>query len=69
MFGSKQGKRERLEQYRQLLEQEELTQAQIAARLGVPRSTVMRDLVDLEDQGLRLEETESGKLRLFRRWW
>lgn len=69
MFGNKQNKQERLEQYRQLLGEEELTQAQIAARLGVPRSTVMRDLVDLEEQGVKLAEKEDGKLGLFRRWW
>lgn len=68
MFGSKQSKQDRLEQYRQLLSEEELTQAQIAARLGVPRSTVLRDLVDLEEQGVKLEE-EGGKLRLSCRWW
>lgn len=68
MFGSKQGKRERLEQYQELLSDEELTQAQLAERLGVPRSTVLRDLVDLEAQGVKLAE-EDGRLRLFRRWW
>lgn len=69
MFGSKKGKQERLGQYEELLSEGGLTQAELAARLGVPRSTVMRDLVDLEDHGAKLEETEGGKLRLFRRWW
>lgn len=69
MFGSKQGKQERLAQYQELLGEEALTPAQLAARLGVPRSTVLRDLPDLEEQGVRLEEEESGKVRLFRRWW
>lgn len=69
MFGSKQGKQERLAQYQELLGEEELTQAQIAQRLGVPRSTVLRDLADLEDQGVRLDEDGGGRLRLFRKWW
>jgi DNA-binding transcriptional ArsR family regulator len=69
MFGSKQGKQERLSQYEDLLSDDELTAAQLAARLGVPRSTVLRDLPDLEEQGVLLAEEEDGKLRLFRRWW
>lgn len=69
MFGSKQGKQERLAQYQELLGEEELTQAQIAQRLGVPCSTVLRDLSDLEDQGVRLDEDDGGRLRLFRKWW
>jgi predicted ArsR family transcriptional regulator len=69
MFGSKQGKQERLAQYQELLSSEALTPAQLAAKLGVPRVTVLRDLPDLEEQGVQLEEEESGKLRLFRRWW
>jgi biotin operon repressor len=69
MFGSKQGKQERLAQYQELLSREELSQAQIAQRLGLARVTVMRDLAELEEQGVRLEEDDSGKLRLFRRWW
>jgi len=69
MFGSKQGKQERLEQYQQLLSEEGLTPAQLAAKLGVPRSTVLRDLPELDDSGVKLDEDEHGKLRLFRRWW
>ncbi len=69
MFGSKQGKRERLDQYEQLLSEEELTATELAALLGVPRSTVQRDLPELEEQGIRLEEDERGRLRLFRPWW
>jgi predicted DNA-binding transcriptional regulator YafY len=68
MFGSKQGKQERLAQYQNLLSEEALTPAQLAARLGVPRVTVLRDLPDLEEQGVQLEEEENGKLRLSR-WW
>jgi DNA-binding Lrp family transcriptional regulator len=69
MFGSKRGKQERLEQYEQVLHDAALTPAQIAAKLGVPRSTVLRDLPELEERGVKLEEAADGKLRLFRRWW
>ncbi|MBX0330203.1 helix-turn-helix domain-containing protein [Oscillochloris sp. ZM17-4] len=69
MFGSKQGKQERLGQYAELLGDEGLSQAEVARRLGVPRSTVMRDLVDLEEQGVQIEEDEEGKVRISRRWW
>lgn len=69
MFGSKQGKQERLSQYEELLSEGDLTPAQLAARLGVPRSTVLRDLPDLEEQGVLLAEEEDGKLCLFHRWW
>lgn len=67
MFGSKSGKRERLQQYEELLRDEELTAAQIAERLGVPRSTVMRDLPLLDEQGVLIQEDDRGKLRLFNR--
>lgn len=69
MFGSKQGKQERLERYTELLDEEGYTPAQLAAKLGVPRSTVLRDLPELEERGVRLAEEKSGKLRLFRPWW
>ena len=67
MFGSKQGKEERLKQAIALLEEEPLLPAQIAARLGVPRSTVMRDLPELEDRGVLLQEEVDGRLSIFRR--
>jgi len=65
MFGSKQGKEERLEQEVELLEEEALLPAQIAEHLGVPRSTVMRDLPQLEDRGVLLQEDEDGRLSIF----
>jgi predicted DNA-binding transcriptional regulator YafY len=68
MFGSKHGKQERLAQYETLLRQEALTPTQIAARLGVPRSTVSRDLLDLDAAGVPIEEDERGRLRISR-WW
>ena len=67
MFGSKQGKEERLEQEVALLEQEALSPAQIAERLNVPRSTITRDLPMLEDRGVLLQEAEDGKLSIFRK--
>jgi predicted DNA-binding transcriptional regulator YafY len=69
MFGSKQGKQERLAHYAALLGEEALTPAQLAQRLGVPRSTVLRDLPQLDEVGVKLDEDEDGRLRLFRRWW
>jgi len=51
------------------LSEEGLTPAQLAAKLGVPRSTVLRDLPELDESGVKLDEDEHGKLRLFRRWW
>ena len=68
MFGSKEGKVDRLEQEVELLEEEALLPAQIAERLGVPRSTVMRDLPELEERGVLLQEDEDGRLSLFGRW-
>jgi DNA-binding IclR family transcriptional regulator len=68
MFGSKEGKAERLEQEVELLQSEALRPAQIAERLGVPRSTVMRDLPELEDRGVLLQEDEDGTLSIFA-WW
>jgi len=67
MFGSKDGKVDRLEQEVELLEAEALRPAQIAERLGVPRSTVMRDLPDLEDRGVLLQEDDDGRLSIFGR--
>ena len=67
MFGSKEGKVDRLEQEIELLEGEALLPAQIAERLGVPRSTVMRDLPELEDRGVLLQEDEDGRLSIFAR--
>jgi predicted ArsR family transcriptional regulator len=69
MFGSKQHKHERLAQYEALLREEPRSAAQLAAELGVPRSTVLRDLPELEERGLRLVEDERGGLRIFQPWW
>ncbi|MFP4440163.1 MAG: HTH domain-containing protein [Chloroflexaceae bacterium] len=67
MFGSKQAKEERLAREAALLEQQqEVSVAELAEEIGVPRSTVWRDLTDLEDRGVLLQE-DNGKLSLFRR--
>ncbi|HEU5100801.1 MAG TPA: HTH domain-containing protein [Roseiflexaceae bacterium] len=68
MFGSKDGKVDRLEQEVELLKEEALRPAQIAERLGVPRSTVMRDLPAIEDRGILLQEDEDGRLSIGD-WW
>ena len=67
MFGSKHAKVDRLEQEIELLEEETLLPAQLAERLGVPRSTILRDLPVLEERGFLLQEDEAGKLSIFRR--
>lgn len=67
MFGNKQDKKLRLDQYAALLQENpELSQAELAKLLGVPRSTVGRDLLELEERGVYLQEND-GKLSLFRR--
>jgi DeoR/GlpR family transcriptional regulator of sugar metabolism len=69
MFGSKEGKVERLERIIELLENyEELSPAQLADHLGVPRSTVLRDLPILEERGIILQEDHDGKVSISR-WW
>ncbi|MGB9739950.1 MAG: hypothetical protein C0184_07950 [Chloroflexus aggregans] len=66
MFGSKQGKQARLRRYAELLACGPLTAAELAYRLGVPRSTVIRDLPLLEEQGILLAEDHAGRLSLVR---
>lgn len=68
MFGNKRRKRERLERMAQLVEREKgITQAELARRLDVHRSTVGKDLVTLEERGVLLAEDERGRLSLFQR--
>ncbi len=68
MFGSKEGKAERLEEEVELLQREALSPAQLADRLGVPRSTILRDLPLLEEHGFLLQEDETGKISISK-WW
>ncbi len=66
MFGNKQGKRDRLEQIVQLLEEnpDGLTQSEIARRLRVDRSTIHRDLTTLARRGVLLAENERARVTL-----
>lgn len=68
MYGSKQDKARRLERLEQLLREasvsQPLTLSQLADRLGVPRSTVLRDLPCLEDRGVLVQEDAQGGLSL-----
>lgn len=68
MFGNKRGKKERLERMARIVAREKgITQAELARRLDVHRSTVGKDLVALEERGVLLAEDERGRLSLFRR--
>ncbi len=67
MFGSKQDKADRLAQIVEILQRvpQGISQAELASLLGVPRSTIARDLPVLEERGILLQEDE-GKLTIFR---
>jgi DNA-binding transcriptional ArsR family regulator len=66
MFGSKQAKEERLAREAALLEQQqEVSVAELAEEIGVPRKTIYSDLAALEEQGILLQE-HAGKVSLFR---
>ena len=68
MFGNKQAKRARLERMADAVGQQPgISQSELARQLGVPRSTVKRDLPTLEQAGILLSEDERGRLALFRR--
>ncbi len=68
MFGNKQAKQDRLQQMANVIEQHPgISQSELAQQLGVPRSTVKRDLPTLEQHGILLFEDERGWLALFRR--
>lgn len=66
MFGSKQDKAARLAHIVELLADEGLSQADLARRMRVERSTIASDLVDLEAHGVLLQEEAGGKVSLFR---
>ena len=68
MFGDKHAKQERLEQMARVIQQHpNITQAELARRMSMPRSTVKRDLPALEKAGILLAEDRRGRLALFGR--
>lgn len=71
MFGTKQSKWRRQEQIVELLRRhypEGLTVPELARMLDVPNSTILRDLPDLEDQQVFLDE-DRNRLRIaFQDW-
>lgn len=63
MFGNKDEKRERLAKLVDLVvENPGITQAELARRLAVNRSTVLRDLMKLSEMGVRLYQDQEGRL-------
>lgn len=70
MFGSKSSKSERLNKTQRLIAASgEIQPAELARQLGVAQSTVSKDLVALQDQGVLLCEDDTGRLSLFERWF
>lgn len=69
MFGNKQAKRRRLERMADVIEQypRGISQSELARQMGIPRSTVKRDLPTLEQAGVLLAEDGVGRLYMFRR--
>ncbi len=69
MFGKKKDKQTRLQKMTTLIEETPggVSQADLARELGVPRSTVLKDLPLLEDAGVMLAEDTRGRLTLFGR--
>ena len=68
MFGNKRKKEERLQCIGDLLKQEKsgLTQTELARRLGVSRSTVLKDLAILQEKaGILTSEDQHGRLYWF----
>ena len=67
-MGRKRDER-RLERYAEVVPEypEGIRASQVARRLGVHRSTVLRDLPALEERGTLLMEDGRGLLSLFRR--
>ena len=68
MFGSKQGKQERLEQEIAILAAEgEVSVAELAERVGVPPKTIYSDLTALDNNGIRLQEYK-GRISIYREY-
>ncbi len=66
MYGDKREKRARLEKLAGLLavSAQGVRQAALAKTLGVARSTVRRDLADLEALGVLLAEDRDGRITM-----
>lgn len=66
MYGDKDEKRARLGRLAELLAApaQGVRQAALAKMLGVARSTVRRDLADLEQLGVLLAEDRDGRITL-----
>ncbi len=63
MFGNKDEKQKRLEQLTALVAQSQgINQAALARALGVTRSTINKDLIALEQRGVRLSQDYRGRL-------
>lgn len=65
MFGNKKDKNDRLHQLVAIVKSHRpssISQAELARRLGVARSTVLKDLGILEQQSLYLVEDSDGNL-------
>ncbi|OQY92930.1 MAG: hypothetical protein B6D41_07955 [Chloroflexi bacterium UTCFX4] len=63
MFGDKQAKRERLAKLVDLVQQRPgISQAELARKLNVNRSTIFKDLVTLSELGVRLSQDDNGGL-------
>ena len=70
MFGSKKEKCQRQQRIIQLLEQHPhgLTVPELCRFLKVASSTMLRDLPDLETQGIYLDEADNRLRIAFRDW-
>ena len=66
MYGDKGEKQARLAQMARLVAQSSggITQAELALALGISRATVCKDLVQLEERGVRLAEDDAGRLSM-----
>jgi predicted DNA-binding transcriptional regulator YafY len=63
MFGDKQAKRERLAKLVDMVQQRPgISQAELARKLNVNRSTIFKDLVTLSELGVRLSQDDNGGL-------
>lgn len=65
MFGNKADKRERLARLVDAVQSTPgITQAELARRLQVNRSTILKDLICLSEMGIRLAQDDEGGLYL-----